>query len=165
VSDVLGVGQVVGFAAGVGNNPDPVPPVRGTNGCRWYAVPLRVIPERGQVAENSSNSPSKQSCDVLHDDVAGSKLANESCVLGPKTRAGSVESGPFAGDGEILAWKPARKDIDWFKAVGPDVSDVGVDRDSRPVSVEDAGAVGVLLAEPACSESGSFESKLEAADP
>jgi hypothetical protein len=46
-------------------------------------VPLRVIPERGQVSENSLNSPSKQSCDVLHDDVAGSNFANKTGELSP----------------------------------------------------------------------------------
>jgi hypothetical protein len=48
-------------AAGVGNKPDPVPPVRGTNGASRNAVPLRVIPARGQVSENSPESSSKES--------------------------------------------------------------------------------------------------------
>jgi hypothetical protein len=66
---------------GVGHDPNPISPVRGTNGASWYAVPFRIVPERGQVSENSSKSPSKQSCDVLHDDVAGSYLANNSGEL------------------------------------------------------------------------------------
>jgi hypothetical protein len=57
---------------GVGNKPDPVAPVRGANGASRDAVPLRVIPARGQVPENTLHSSSKESCDVLHDDVAGS---------------------------------------------------------------------------------------------
>ena len=65
----------------VGDNPGPVAAVRGANGASWNAVPLRVIPERGQVSENSSEPPSKESCDVLHEDVPGSKLANETGVL------------------------------------------------------------------------------------
>jgi hypothetical protein len=62
------------FAAsvGVGNNPEPVPQVRGANVGSAYAVPFRIIPERGQVSENSLNPPSKQCCDVLHDDDAWS---------------------------------------------------------------------------------------------
>src|SRR4051812_8917921 len=59
-------------AIGVGHDPDPVPPVRSANGCSRYAVPFRVIPDRGQVPENSLHSSSKESWDVLHDDVAGS---------------------------------------------------------------------------------------------
>jgi hypothetical protein len=67
----------------VGNDPNPVAPVWGTNGGSWYAVPFRIKPERGQVSENSLKAPSKQSCDVLHDDVARSYLANNSGVLRP----------------------------------------------------------------------------------
>jgi hypothetical protein len=48
-------------ARGVGHKPDPVPPVRGANGRSRYAVPLRVIPARGQVSENTSESPTKES--------------------------------------------------------------------------------------------------------
>jgi hypothetical protein len=57
---------------GVGHQPEPVTSVRGANGGSGYAIPLRVIPARGQVSENSPESSSKESCDVLHDDVAGS---------------------------------------------------------------------------------------------
>src|SRR5690348_493109 len=56
------------LASGVGNKPDPVASVRGAKGRSRYAVPLRVIPARGQVSENSAKPPSKESWDVLHDD-------------------------------------------------------------------------------------------------
>jgi hypothetical protein len=75
----LGVGQAIGarksrgdlpperiavafvlLASGVGNNPEPVPPVRGANGGSGYAVPPRIIPERGQVSENVSKSSTKE---------------------------------------------------------------------------------------------------------
>jgi hypothetical protein len=49
------------FAVGVGNKPDPVAAVRGANGTSRNAVPLRVIPARGQVSENSLHSSSKES--------------------------------------------------------------------------------------------------------
>lgn len=52
---------------GVGNDEHPVPTVWGTNGARRYAIPFRVAPALGQVSENSSHSPSKQRCHVLHD--------------------------------------------------------------------------------------------------
>lgn len=68
-------------ALGVGHNPHPVPKLSGTNVGSWYAVPFRIIPERGQVAEYSSDSPSKECCDVLHTDVFGSKLANQAGVV------------------------------------------------------------------------------------
>jgi hypothetical protein len=49
------------FATGVGHNPDPVPVVRCANGRSGNAMPLRIIPERGQVSENGCKPPSKQS--------------------------------------------------------------------------------------------------------
>jgi hypothetical protein len=103
-------------AVGVGHDPDPVAAVRGANGRSRYAVPLRVIPARGQVPEYAPHSSSKESCDVLHDDVAGSKLANESGVLAPKTRAFPVDPGAFAGVGEVLAGEAAGEDVDvWHR--------------------------------------------------
>lgn len=71
-------------AVGVGSNdPDPISAVRRTNGGSRYAVPLRVIPERGQVSENFAVPSTKQSCDVLHDDEARSNVANDSSELDP----------------------------------------------------------------------------------
>jgi hypothetical protein len=57
---------------GVGNKPEPVAAVRGANGRSGNAVPFRVIPARGKIGEDDIESSSKESCDVLHDDVAGS---------------------------------------------------------------------------------------------
>jgi hypothetical protein len=44
----------------------------GTDEGRRNAVPLRVIPEVGQVPENVSHSASKEPWNVLHEHVAGS---------------------------------------------------------------------------------------------
>jgi hypothetical protein len=73
------------FAVGVCNNPDSVTEVRGTNGRRRTTLPFRVIPELGQTSENVSHSapPRQEAWDVLHEDEAGSKLANGSGELGP----------------------------------------------------------------------------------
>jgi hypothetical protein len=49
------------IALGVGNNPDAVASVRSANVGSWYAVPDRIIPERGQVSENPVNSSTKES--------------------------------------------------------------------------------------------------------
>jgi len=70
-------------AVGVGHDPEAVPLVRGANGGSWYAMPLRIIPERGQVSENVAKPSTKQRCDVLHDDVAGTKFANETGIFRP----------------------------------------------------------------------------------
>jgi hypothetical protein len=75
-------------AIGVGHNPDPITPVRGANGCSRYAVPLRVIPARGQVSEYAAHEASsiraKQPWYVLHEDDSGSHFANDPPEVGPK---------------------------------------------------------------------------------
>jgi hypothetical protein len=48
------------LASGVGNNPDPISSVRRTNGGSRYAMPFRIVPERGQVSENVSQSSRKE---------------------------------------------------------------------------------------------------------
>lgn len=56
------------------DDPDAIAEVRGTDGGSWNAVPLRVIPELGQVAKDCPHPSvsSQESWDVLHEDVAGS---------------------------------------------------------------------------------------------
>jgi hypothetical protein len=59
-------------ASGVGHNPDSLSKVGSSNVGSRNNLPLRVIPDFGKVSENTLNSPSKQSCDVLHDCVGRS---------------------------------------------------------------------------------------------
>jgi hypothetical protein len=66
------------FARGVGHNPDAVATVRGANGGSWYAMPLRIIPERGQGSENVSEPASKERCDIFQQHSAWLQLANKS---------------------------------------------------------------------------------------
>lgn len=72
-------------AFGVGHNPNSVAKLSGTSVGSRYAVPLSIIPERGQVSENGSESPSKQSCDVFHNDESGSNFANKAGELAPQS--------------------------------------------------------------------------------
>jgi hypothetical protein len=60
------------FASGVGNNEDSPASMRGTKGCCRDAIPFRIVPERGQVPENSSKSPNSERIDIFHDDVSRS---------------------------------------------------------------------------------------------
>jgi hypothetical protein len=59
-------------AVGVGNNEHAIAEVRGTKGGRWYAFPLRIVPEGGQVSENVAHPPNKEPWDVLQEHVVGS---------------------------------------------------------------------------------------------
>jgi hypothetical protein len=64
------------FTVGVGHNPESVSLVWGTNGGSRYAIPLRVITERGQVPVNlgcgESVVDSQEVSNVLQQDVTRS---------------------------------------------------------------------------------------------
>jgi hypothetical protein len=66
------------FAIGVGNDPNAVAFVRGADGLRWYAIPLKVKPALGHVPENNAHPVTKQRCHVLHDCVLWSYHAKGS---------------------------------------------------------------------------------------
>jgi hypothetical protein len=77
------------FFPTVGNNEHPVSSVRGTDGGRRNAIPFRVIPDRGQVSENSSHPPCKQRCHVLQDPDARSSHAKATHNLPVESRTAS----------------------------------------------------------------------------
>lgn len=158
-----------GCATGVAHNPDTVASVASANGGRWYAVPLRIVPERGQISENSAKPPTKQRCDVLHDDVAGSKFANKSGVLCPEAAARAINSSTPAGRADVLAWKPAADDIGSNsicpEPIGGEPSNVGVAGNVRPSLSKDASGERFDLTERDGSHSGPLEPEAEPADP
>jgi hypothetical protein len=142
------------FARGVGNNPDPIAGVRGTNGGSRYAVPLRIEPDLGQVAEYPSKpiAPSslKKVWDVFHDEEPGSKLASESDHLGPEPATRPVNSSLRSGAREVLAGEPSADDIDGNsicrKPLGGKLSDILVPFDVGPMLLENSPAERVDLA-------------------
>jgi hypothetical protein len=158
------------LASGVGNNPESVASVRGTNGGRWYAVPLRVVPARGQVSENSAEPSAKQSCDILHDDKSGSKIANQSGDLAPKSRTLALDPNPRAGVTDVLAGEAAADDIDGNSSLGQSGSVEGSHvvkaGDLRPVLGEHRPRKGFDLAEGDRLEAaGALQPKAEASNP
>jgi hypothetical protein len=60
------------FAVGVGQEPEAVPLVRGTNVVCAETSPFRIVPDLGQRPEYAGESSISEGCNVLHDDVAGS---------------------------------------------------------------------------------------------
>ena len=85
------------LAVGVGKDEQPLAEVRRADLGGREHVPFRIVPERGQRPENSSEV-SKQLWHVLHDDEAGSKYANDANELGPEAGAGAVDANSLAGD-------------------------------------------------------------------
>jgi hypothetical protein len=126
----------------------------------------------GQVSENSTDGrsvpslpfPGEEGRDVLHDDVAGSKLANDPGELGPKTRAGAIETSSSSGSAEVLAGEAAADEIDRVEVAGADVSHVFEALGVGELAGEDGAAVGVLLDLPRDAHPAALEPELEAAD-
>jgi hypothetical protein len=94
-------------AFGVGHNPDAVASVSGAKGGSWYAMPLRIIPERGQVSENAVQPSTKESCDVFHDDISGLKLANKTGKFRPQAASLPFDASTSSGERYVLTGEAA----------------------------------------------------------
>jgi hypothetical protein len=91
------------------NNEDSVAYMGGTDEGRWYAVPLCVVPEAGQVSEYVSHSPSKETWDVLHEHVPGSKVANDARECWPEPPAIRLREPPPGGADRLARESAANK--------------------------------------------------------
>jgi hypothetical protein len=109
-------------------------------------VPLRVIPDLGKVSENGIHPSSKERCDVLHDDVTGSKLANDPVHLVPKTGAFSGESEPLASNADVLTGKTAADEVNFPVAVlWRECANVIMPPNIRPVLLKHSHRVGLAF--------------------
>jgi hypothetical protein len=146
-------------AVGVGNDPETISPMVGTNGGSRNAVPDCIVPERGQVAENLAEPSTKQVCDVFHENVLGSKLANKSGVFRPKTAARSFNANTGSGAADVLAREPAADDIDGnsvsAKSVGCEGSNVIIAGHLWPMFLQDLAGEFLDLAEGDCFKAAS----------
>lgn len=97
---------------GVGSNePKPVTLMRGTDIGSSQHSPPAVIPERGQVTENSSEPPSNEGWAVFHEDEAGSNFAHDPRHVSPHPAALAVNAGALAGNADILAREATRNHV------------------------------------------------------
>jgi hypothetical protein len=139
------------LAVGVGHNEHALSHVWCTNGARRNNRPLRIIPEAGQVSENNSHSVIEQRCDVLHDRVTWSYLANEPGNFSPEARSLSIKAGPSPSSRYVLAREATTDDVNGnsvsSKSVGCEFSNVIVAGHLGPVFREHAAGVVLDFAE------------------
>lgn len=156
------------LADGVGNDPDSVPLVRRTNVGSRYAMPLRVIPDRGQVSEDGAESAAPERGDVFDDHPPWSKVANESSEVSPQTRPLACKTSTFAGEGDVLARKSAADEVDPSVAANKlgcvQLRDVVVAIDTGPTLGEHLSAVGFDFAEGNGAHAGALKPEAESAD-
>jgi hypothetical protein len=109
----------------VGHNPDSVSSVRGSNGNRAQHSPFCIVPQRGQVAENSSKPPNSEHWAVFHECESWSYFANDTGHLFPQSAFLAVNSGTFPSGADVLARKPARNHVNnslpWSSVKGANV--------------------------------------------
>jgi hypothetical protein len=123
-------------AVGVGQDPNPLPAVRGAEIVRSQHAPLRIEPQRGQVSKYSSKPTRSEHWAVFHEDEAGFHLTNDPGHFGPEPGALAVEPGALAGCADVLARESARHHVNtappWAAVKG---SDVIPDRERRQDSI------------------------------
>jgi hypothetical protein len=141
---------LLSLTVGVGHNPDPLADVRCASMDCSEHTPSRIVPHRGQVAENSSETPGSEHWAVFHEDVSRSYLANDARHLSPESGAGAVESGPVASGADVLAGKASRNDINtaapWSSVKGLHVIPDGKRRQASVVLSRHKNACGVGIA-------------------
>jgi len=153
-------------AVGVANNPDTISAVRCTNGTSWNNVPFRVIPEREKVAEYGIHPSRKQRCDVLHNDVSRSKLANDPRELVPKTGPFTGKTGSFSSNADVLAGEPSADDIDAVVvSCRWEGSHVVVPSHIGPMFLQHSSCIVVNLHLPSALHPGSLKPEREATNP
>jgi hypothetical protein len=113
--------------------------------------PSRIIPQRGQVSENTSKPTRSEDWRVLHKHAARSYFADDSGHFHPEPATSAVDSLSFASRADVLAWEATADDIDraapGLAVKGPDIVP---DREVGQVSVSLAGeqhaaGVGIKL--------------------
>jgi hypothetical protein len=79
---------------------------------RLETTPLRIEPHLGQVTEDDIESPNKEGADVLHEDVSGLHLANDSGELRPEAGTLALEDSKLeAGPADVLTGEAASNEI------------------------------------------------------
>jgi len=157
------------FVVGVGNNPHSGSLVWKAKVASPYAAPPSIIPDVGQVPENSVKPSSQERSGVFHENEARSYLANKTEVLGPKAAALAINADLSTCARDVLAREPSADDVNGnsigSKAFCGKGSDVIVAGNLGPVLRQDAAAEGFDLAEGDRLESArALQAEREAAD-
>ena len=155
----------------VGQDEQPLPPVRRPNLARGETEPFRIEPERGKVSKDSGEPKAKMAGHVLEKGNRGSGLSQDSGNVGPEV-PGVVCPAPLPGDAERLAGV-ARNDCIHEATPRAAVEAVQIRPDRRRIQLpgfslrsQEFAAEGFPLhvADDARIRDRSSQSKVEAAD-
>jgi hypothetical protein len=91
--------------------PDALPAMRCANVGRSHHIPLRIVPERGKVAEDDPEPSIGEGWRVFDEREGGSNLVDDARHLSPESRLVAVDPCPAPGDADVLTGKAARYDV------------------------------------------------------
>lgn len=94
----------------MGQEEEPLAPVRRTDVGRAEQIPLDIAPELGKVVQDVGEPKRKVSRDVLAEEEPRSAVAEDAQDLGPQV-ALVIRSAARSGDAERLAWVSANDEI------------------------------------------------------
>ena len=131
-------------------------------------MPLRIIPERSEAPEHDVQSARAKGGDVFDDDPARARFLDDAEILEPETGTTAGESCAFAGDGKVLAGKPAADQIDGHAMPGQQLGahspNVVMDGHPWPMLRQHAPAERFDLAEHRGRHACAFQAEAKAAD-
>lgn len=140
------------LATGVGSEkPKTVALMRCANVGSSQHCPAAVIPERGQITQDSLESANKERWAVFHERVAGSNLANDPRHVRPEAAARAADPRALAGDADVLAREAASDHVNsaapWPSVKGAHVIPYRERREKAVILAcdENARGVGVKL--------------------
>jgi hypothetical protein len=105
------VRSIASSATGVCQNPDALAQMGSAGICRRNDSPFRIEPHRGQVSENSSESPRSEHWAVFHEDDSWSYLANDASHFRPESASLAIDSFASPCCADVLTGKAASHDI------------------------------------------------------
>ena len=102
--------ELESWAVLVGQNEDALAEVRCPAVLSAETIPLRIVPERGQVSDHRSESSRKEAWDVFQEDEARSNVANDARDFRPEPSLVGLAKAA-AGETDRLAREPRRDEI------------------------------------------------------
>lgn len=154
------------LAVAVGQEEEPVSPVRGADGGSGYTIPPRNVPERGKVGDDGVEPPRSQGGDVLDDDVGRSALDDDPPELSPQARALSSEARTLASKADILAWESTTEHVALWEVGCSHMKYIRELRNVRPMAREGGTAEFLLLdLKHGMAHASPLHPKLKATDP
>ena len=146
------------MTVGVGNKENPLAPMRGADrGCGKH-FPLRIIPDRGQILQDCLNPCGEQPRHVFNDDIPRPDFFNESRIFMPQpTPCPFRNPFPFPRQAHVLAWEPPAQYIDRGQIRPPQLPDILIYGDARPVPPQYRTAKRIHFTEKTVLHPGPFQ--------